>query len=127
MKDLLLVGLGGFIGSVARYKLGGLVLHLAAQQRFPVSTFAVNVLGCLVMGLLAGVAARYEVFGPGTRLLLFTGVLGGFTTFSAFGLESTQLVRRGEFWIAALYAGSSVVLGIAAVWVGIKLIALLPR
>lgn len=127
MKDLLLVGVGGFIGSVARYKLGGLVLHLAAQQRFPYSTFAVNVLGCLVMGLLAGAAARYEVFGPGTRLLLFTGVLGGFTTFSAFGLEATQLVRRGEFWIAALYAGSSVVLGIAAVWVGIRLVGLLPR
>lgn len=127
MKDILLVGIGGFIGSVARYKLGGLVLHLAAQQRFPYSTFAVNVFGCLVMGLLAGAATRYEVFGPGTRLLLFTGVLGGFTTFSAFGLEATQLIRRGEFWIAALYAGSSVVLGIAAVWVGIRVIALLPR
>ena len=127
MKDILLVGIGGFIGSVARYKLGGLVLHVAAQQRFPYSTFAVNVLGCLVMGLLAGAAARYEVFGPGTRLLLFTGVLGGFTTFSAFGLEATQLIRRGEFGVAALYAGSSVVLGIAAVWVGIRVIALLPR
>ena len=127
MKDVLLVGIGGFIGSVARYKLGGLVLHFAAQQRFPYSTFAVNVLGCLVMGLLAGATARYEVFGPGTRLLLFTGVLGGFTTFSAFGLEATQLVRRGEFGIAALYAGSSVVLGIAAVWVGLRVIALLPR
>ncbi|MGH8073531.1 MAG: fluoride efflux transporter CrcB [Lysobacter sp.] len=127
MKDVLLVGIGGFIGSVARYKLGGLVLHFAAQQRFPYSTFAVNVLGCLVMGLLAGAAARYEVFGPGTRLLLFTGVLGGFTTFSAFGLEAAQLVRRGEFGIASLYAGSSVVLGIAAVWVGLRVIALLPR
>ncbi|MGQ4660720.1 fluoride efflux transporter CrcB [Lysobacter sp. F6437] len=127
MKDILLVGIGGFIGSVARYTLGGLVLHVAAQQRFPYSTFAVNVLGCLVMGLLAGAAARYDVFGPGTRLLLFTGVLGGFTTFSAFGLEATQLVRRGEFGVAALYAGSSVVLGIAAVWVGMRVIALLPR
>ncbi|MGQ4582075.1 fluoride efflux transporter CrcB [Lysobacter sp. F60174L2] len=127
MKDILLVGIGGFIGSVARYKLGGLVLHVAAQQRFPYSTFAVNVFGCLVMGLLAGAAARYEVFGPGTRLLLFTGVLGGFTTFSAFGLEATQLLRRGEFGVAALYAGSSVVLGIAAVWVGMRVVGLLPR
>lgn len=127
MKDILLVGIGGFIGSVARYKLGGLVLHFAAQQRFPYSTFAVNVFGCLVMGLLAGAAARYEVFGPGTRLLLFTGVLGGFTTFSAFGLEATQLLRRGEFGVAALYAGSSVVLGIAAVWAGMRVVGLLPR
>ena len=127
MKDLLLVGIGGFVGSVARYALGGWVLQLAGPLRFPAGTFTVNLLGCLVMGLLAGAVARYEVFGPGTRLLLFTGVLGGFTTFSAFGLEATQLIRRGEFGVAALYAGSSMVLGIAAVWVGIRAVALLPR
>jgi len=127
MKDLLLVGLGGFVGAVARHALGGWVLQLAGPARFPAGTFAVNVLGCLAMGLLAGAVARWEVFGPGTRLLLFTGVLGGFTTFSAFGLEATQLIRRGEFWVAAVYAGSSVVLGIAAVWVGIRAVALLPR
>lgn len=127
LKELLLVGLGGFAGSVARYALGGWVLHLAGPTRFPFATFAVNLAGCLVMGLLAGAVARYGVFGPGTRLLLFTGVLGGFTTFSAFGLEATQLVRRGEFAVAALYAGSSMVLGIAAVWVGIRAVAMLPR
>lgn len=127
MKELLLVGLGGAVGSVARYALGGWVLHWAGPARFPFGTFVVNVAGCLVMGLLAGAVARYGVFGSGTRLLLFTGVLGGFTTFSAFGLEATQLMRRGEFWIAALYAGSSVVLGIAAVWVGIRAVGLLPR
>ncbi|MGY1424133.1 fluoride efflux transporter CrcB [Lysobacter sp. A289] len=127
MKSILLVGLGGFIGSVARYKLGGLVLHLAAQERFPYSTFVVNVLGCLVIGVLAGLAERYDLFGPGTRLFLFTGLLGGFTTFSAFGLDAVFLVRRGEFWVAALYAGASVVLGITAVWLGLKLISMLPR
>lgn len=127
MKELLLVGLGGAAGSVARYALGGWVLQAAGVARFPLGTFMVNVLGCLVMGLLAGAVARYGVFGPGTRLLLFTGVLGGFTTFSAFGLEATQLVRRGEFAVAALYAGSSMVLGIAAVWVGIGAVAMLPR
>ena len=127
MKDLLLVGIGGFVGSVARYALGGSVLQLAGPSRFPAGTFTVNLLGCLVMGLLAGAVARYEVFGPGTRLLLFTGVLGGFTTFSAFGLEATQLIRRGEFGVAALYAGSSMVLAIAAVWLGIRAVALLPR
>lgn len=120
MKAILLVGLGGFIGAVARYKLGGVVLHLTAQERFPYSTFAVNVLGCLVVGILAGLAERFELFGPSTRLFLFTGLLGGFTTFSAFGLEATHLLRRGELWVAVLYAGASVVLGIAAVWMGIK-------
>jgi len=127
MKSILLVGLGGFIGSVARYKLGGLVLHLSAQERFPYSTFVVNVVGCLAIGILAGLAERHELFGPGTRLFLFTGLLGGFTTFSAFGLDAVFLVRRGELWVAALYAGASVVLGIGAVWLGFRLISLFAR
>ena len=127
MKSIMLVGLGGFIGSVARYKLGGLVLHLAAQERFPYSTFAVNILGCLVIGLLAGLTERYELFGSGTGLFLFTGLLGGFTTFSAFGLDAMLLVRRGELLVAALYAGASVILGITAVWLGLKFISVFPR
>jgi len=121
MHPVLLAGLGGFLGSVARYKLGGLVLHLTVQERFPFSTFAVNVLGCLTVGVLAGLAERHEAFGPDARLFLFTGLLGGFTTFSAFGLEAVYLLRRGEVATAALYAGGSVVLGIAAVWLGLKL------
>lgn len=127
MKSMLLVGLGGFIGSIARYTLGGAILSMTAQQRFPWSTFAINVLGCLAIGLLAGLAERQEMFGSGARLFLFTGLLGGFTTFSAFGMDAVFLLRRGEMLVAALYAGASVVLGITAVWVGIKLIALLPR
>jgi CrcB protein len=124
MKGILLVGLGGFAGSVARYKLGGLVLHLTAQERFPWSTFAINVAGCLVAGALAGLAEEYELFGPDTRLLVFTGLLGGFTTFSAFGLDALFLLRRGEIATALLYAGGSVVVGLAAAWVGWRLVAL---
>jgi len=127
MQNILLVGLGGFLGSIARYKLGGFILHMTAQDRFPYSTFAVNVLGCLIVGVLAGIAERYNVFGPDTRLFLFTGLLGGFTTFSAFGLEAMHLIRRGDLGTAALYAGGSVVLGITAVWLGLKLVSLLPR
>lgn len=127
MRGMLLVGLGGFVGAIARYKLGGLVLHMTAQERFPFSTFTVNVLGCLVVGILAGLAERYEMFGPDSRLFLFTGLLGGFTTFSAFGLEAVYLIRRGEVATAALYAGGSVVLGITAVWLGLKLVAVFPR
>ncbi|MGN6111848.1 MAG: fluoride efflux transporter CrcB [Luteimonas sp.] len=124
MKGILLVGIGGFAGSVARYKLGGLVLHLTAQERFPWSTFAINVLGCLVAGVLAGLAEECELFGPDTRLLVFTGLLGGFTTFSAFGLDALFLFRRGEFATALLYAGGSVVVGLAAAWIGWRLVAL---
>ena len=124
---ILLVGLGGFLGAIARYKLGGWLLHMTAQDRFPFGTFAVNVLGCLAVGILAGVAERYEVIGPEARLFLFTGLLGGFTTFSAFGLEAVFLLRRGDLGVAALYAGGTVVLGITAVWLGLKCVSLLPR
>ncbi len=127
MQSFLLVGLGGFLGAITRYKLGGLVLHMTAQERFPYGTFTVNVLGCLIAGLLAGVAERYDVFGQDARLFLFTGLLGGFTTFSAFGLETVFLIRRGDLGPAAAYAGCSVVLGITAIWLGLKLVALLSR
>lgn len=127
MNNLLLVGIGGFLGSIARYLLGGLILHHTAQERFPWSTFAVNVLGCMVIGVLAGLADRQGLFGPGTRLFLFTGVLGGFTTFSAFGLEAMVLVRRGELLVASLYACASVIVGITAVWLGLRLVALFSR
>lgn len=127
MQNILIVGLGGFIGSIARYKLGELILHLTTQGRFPFSTLAVNVLGCLVVGVLAGTAERHEVFGQEVRLFLFTGLLGGFTTFSAFGLEAMHLIRRGDLGIAALYVGASVILGIAAVWLGFKFATMFLR
>lgn len=114
---MLLVAAGGAIGSVARYKLSGLVLHHTPDWRFPLGTFVVNVLGCLAAGALAALAERHHLFTPEARLLLFTGLLGGFTTFSAFGLETLHLVKRGEWAIATAYAGSSVLVGIAALWV----------
>lgn len=127
MQGILLVGLGGFLGSIARYKLSGWILHMITQGRFPFGTFTVNVLGCLVVGVLAGLAERYDMFSSDARLLLFTGLLGGFTTFSAFGLETVYLIRRGDMGTAALYAGGSVVLGVMAVWLGLKLVTMFPR
>ena len=127
MQNILLVGLGGFLGSVARYKLSGLVLHMTSQSGFPFGTFAVNVLGCLVVGVLAGVAERYDVLGPEARLFLFTGLLGGFTTFSAFGLDAMHLIRHGDLGTATLYTGGSVALGITAVWLGLKLATMFSR
>lgn len=98
MKAILLVGLGGLLGSIVRYKAGGWVLHLTTLEKFPYSTFAVNVAGCFAVG-----------------------VLGGFTTFSAFGLDAFYLIRRGEWLTAFSYAGLSVIVGVAAVWLGFKL------
>ena len=125
MTNILLVGLGGFIGSVARYGLGGWVLHVTTQQKFPFGTFVVNVVGCLIAGVLAGLVEKHELFSAETRLFLFTGLLGGFTTFSAFGLETMSLLRRGEPWVAATYVGASVLLGVVAVWLGIKIVYVL--
>ena len=127
MHNLLIVGLGGFAGSAARYLFGGWLLHLTVQQRFPWSTFAVNVLGCLVAGVLAGLVERHGLFATEARLFLFTGLLGGFTTFSAFGLETSVLLRRGDSWTAAVYVGGSVLLGIAACWLGMRLVSAWPR
>jgi CrcB protein len=119
MKAVLLVALGGAIGSVARYKLSGLVLHHTVDWRFPAGTFAVNVLGCLVAGVLAGLAEKHDMLSPDARVLLFTGLLGGFTTFSAFGLETMHLIKRGDVAVAAANVVLSVVAGLLALWLGL--------
>lgn len=124
MKGVLLVALGGAIGSVARYKLSGFVLQHTLDWRFPAGTFAVNVIGCLAAGILAGLAERQGLFSEDTRLLLFTGLLGGFTTFSAFGLETMFLLKRGDLLVAGANILVSVVAGLAALWLGLGVAAL---
>ncbi len=121
MKAAFLVGLGGFVGSIARYQLGAMVWHHSLPWRFPIITFCINVLGCFALGVLSGLAEKYFVFTADVRLLVFTGLLGGFTTFSAFGAEGVNLIRRGELAIAFAYAALSVLCGFAAVWLGMKL------
>jgi CrcB protein len=93
IKDLLLVGCGGFAGSAGRYLVGVWVLRRAPESVLPWGTIAVNLLGCLLLGFLGGWAAHGGPFGANARLLLFTGVLGGFTTFSTFEYESLALAR----------------------------------
>jgi fluoride exporter len=127
VKNVLLVALGGMIGSVSRYTLGGLVLHHTIHSRIPMGTVVVNVVGCLVAGVLAGLVERHGLFTEDARLFLFTGLLGGFTTFSAFGVDTLSLVRRGDAGMAAVYVLASVVLGLAAVWIGWRAVASWPR
>lgn len=121
MKLILLVAIGGAVGSVARYKLGALVLHHTLAWKFPTGTFTVNVLGCLVAGLLLGFGGRYDFFNAEARLLLFTGFLGGFTTFSAFGIETVALIQRGDWAVATSYTVLSLVCGLVALWLMMKL------
>src|SRR5215471_2824220 len=103
LKQIVIVVLGGAIGSVARYKLGGFALHHTQAWDFPVSTFSVNVIGCFAIGVLAALVEHHDLFSPSIRLLLFTGLLGGFTTFSAFGYEGVFLLRRGLLSAATSY------------------------
>jgi fluoride exporter len=116
------VALGGAIGSVLRYQVGrGMtrVLGPAVVTAFPWATLAVNVLGSFAMGLLAGWLARQGNAGEPYRLLIGVGLLGGFTTFSAFGLELMLLIERGQAGQAFLYAAISVLAGLSAVYMGL--------
>ena len=118
MKSLLIVAVGGGLGSIGRYALSGWVLHRLISWQFPLGTFVVNVLGCLFVGLLGGLVVRHDLLSSEMRLFLFTGIAGGFTTFSAFGLETFYLLRKGEVAIAATYVVLSVIVGILALWGG---------
>lgn len=118
MEKVLLVGLGGFLGSILRYGLGGMIARSKAGWTFPLETLVINVAGCLVLGLLAGLSESRGVFTGTSRAFLFIGVLGGFTTFSAFGYETFQLMRDGQWNTAALSTVLQVLLGIGAMWLG---------
>jgi len=118
MDKLLLVGLGGALGSMLRYGLGGAIARLKAGWTFPLETLLINVSGCIAIGLLAGLGEARGVFSASARAFLFIGVLGGFTTFSTFGYETLQLLRDGQWPAAMLSTSLQVVLGIGGAWLG---------
>jgi CrcB protein len=119
------VALGGALGSVARYKFGGFVLHHTQGWNFPLSTLCVNLVGCFVIGVLAALVEHHDLFSMPARSFLFTGVLGGFTTFSAFGYEGVFLLRRGMIQLSIAYIMLSVVCGLAGVLLGLKAVDVL--
>jgi CrcB protein len=122
MKQVLLVGCGGALGSMARYLLGGMILHRFGNLKFPAGTFTVNIIGCLLIGIFAGLAEKRGLLSPDARVFLITGICGGFTTFSAFAHENVFLLRRAESAISLCYILASITLGLIAVWVGMKII-----
>lgn len=124
MTKLLLVGIGGMAGAIMRYLVGTLVTNLASGIAFPFGTFAVNLLGCLLIGFLARLDFAYHLFSPEVRLLLFTGFLGAFTTFSTFSSEAFLLFQSDRSLDAMLYILSSIGLGLGAVWLGQRFAAL---
>lgn len=117
MLKLLLVGAGGFAGSVARALLSNFVQQISNSQ-FPFGTLTVNVLGCLVIGALSQLGEAREIFSSETRAFLFVGILGGFTTYSSFGNETINLARSGLLLTAFGNIAAQLVLGLFAVWLG---------
>ena len=121
MEKLLLVAAGGATGAMARYGLGLQAMRLFGPA-WPFGTFLANILGGLLMGMLAGfLAHRGGADQEKLRLLLGVGVLGGFTTFSAFSLETALMIERRSYGVAASYATASVLLSITALFAGLML------
>ena len=119
MNGFLLVAAGGAIGAALRHGAGLGAVRLGLTS-WPYATFFVNIVGSLLMGLLVGwLAHRSGAGGHETRLFLATGVLGGFTTFSAYSLEISLMIEKGEFVRAGGYAGVSVLVGVAALFIGL--------
>ena len=113
LKQILIVGFGGAIGSILRYKLGGFALHHTQAWAFPVSTFSVNVIGCLVLGGLTGAAL------PALALsLLGTGFCGALTTYSTFGYETVRLIEQRSYFYATANVVVSVISGLGAALLG---------
>jgi CrcB protein len=115
---IVLVGIGGMAGSMLRYWLSGVAQGWAPGSRLPAGTIAVNLIGCLVIGILAGVADARGLISADARAFLFAGLLGGFTTFSAFALETTEAARGGMWSTALANVAISVLGGVALVWIG---------
>ena len=117
MKDILLVGVGGFVGSIARYLVSKLNVTWQVLA-IPMGTLTVNILGSLLIGFLVGISAKSNLISAELRLLLMVGFCGGFTTFSSFTNENLMLMQNGQFLTVILYTTLSVLFGFLAVYLG---------
>lgn len=120
MQKALLIGLAGLVGTVGRYALSGVIARRFGET-FPAGTLVVNVVGCFLAGLLFCLLQERYLVSPTTRTVVLIGFLGGFTTFSSFGLQTFTLLRDGEFWFATLNIVGSNFLGLLMVWAGYTL------
>ncbi|MBP1664689.1 MAG: camphor resistance protein CrcB [Bacteroidetes bacterium] len=117
MKQLLLVGFGGFIGSIARYLVSKLNLTWYFHD-IPMGTLTVNILGSILIGFFLGIFVNSELLNTNLKLFLVVGICGGFTTFSSFTNENFQLLQNGQFLTSAVYALGSLLFGVLAVYLG---------
>ena len=116
-----LVGTGGFLGAVFRFGLGGFVQRSAGLAAFPYGTLVVNLLGCLLIGLAVGLMDARQLVHPEFRSFILVGILGGFTTYSTFGLETFALLRDAEYLRAFTSVALHLVAGLLLVWIGYTL------
>ena len=123
MKLILAIGTGSFIGGILRYLLSQ-IIQAKFLSAFPFGTMGVNIIGCFLIGLVFGLADRGNL-SQEWRLFLATGLLGGFTTFSAFSNETVSMLRDGQLGYAAIYISSSIIIGLIATFIGILLTKLI--
>jgi fluoride exporter len=116
--SVLYVALGGALGSVSRYLLGAWTLTLGKSIDFPYGTLAVNLIGCFVIGFLSQIVETRSAFTAEARAFIFIGLLGGFTTFSAFGNDTINILRDGRMFHALANVAANVIVGLALVWFG---------
>jgi fluoride exporter len=121
VTKVLLVLLGGAVGTGCRYWLSTFVYSVVEKPSFPYANFIINVSGSFIIGILAELFEARVLVSPTMRAALLTGMLGGYTTFSSFSLETFSLLRDGETWLALVNAFGSVLLGLVAVWMGARL------
>jgi CrcB protein len=124
VKSIMIVGLGGFIGTVARFLISR-YFQVNLTSVFPWSTFIVNIAGCLLIGLIYGISEKGDFLSPDIRLFLTVGICGGFTTFSSFSNDAYLLVHEQEWIRFALYTSLSVFIGLMAVYGGRFIIKLI--
>ena len=118
MREIVWIAAGGCVGAVLRYLVSGKVQDISGSIDFPWGTLVVNLLGCLVIGVLTYLAEARSLLSPEARMFLLVGILGSFTTFSTFANESLSLIRSGQVSMALVYVGAHGVLGILCVLIG---------